>query len=141
MKSRHGHATYGKPSPTYRSWSAMRTRCHGNGDAATRRKYAGVTFCERWESFESFLSDMGERPEGMSLDRIDGKKGYSPENCRWATPATQGRNRWDVRLNPEAAKVIRYFFRKVPQWKLGAIYGVSRAFISQVGLRKWWRVA
>lgn len=72
----------------------MRQRCKGN-TGRHRHYYAsrGITVCERWESFDSFLADMGERPEGTTLDRIDGTKGYEPSNCRWATNKTQGDNR------------------------------------------------
>lgn len=81
---RHGHAHAGKRSKTYATWVAMR-----------RRSYGGqvIPFASRWRSFEVFLSDMGERPEGTTLDRIDTKKGYSPDNCRWTDRTTQARNR------------------------------------------------
>ncbi len=72
----------------------MRERCLYPSNASYPSYGArGVTFCERWNKFENFLEDMGERPEGMTLDRIDPAKGYSPENCRWADKFTQARNK------------------------------------------------
>lgn len=78
----------------YRSWTSMKMRCNWKG----WHKYKfwggrGIGYDPRWESFEEFFKDMGERPEGTSLDRIDNDKNYSKENCRWATITEQNRNR------------------------------------------------
>lgn len=82
-------------TPTFRSWTAMRVRCR-NPKAPNYYKYGGVgiDFCQRWDSFENFLADMGERPLGTSLDRFPDPAGnYGPDNCRWATPVQQRHNR------------------------------------------------
>jgi len=77
-------------TPTYRRWGYMKRRCKSDPNY-TRN---GTTVCEEWANdFAAFLRDMGEVPEGMTLDRIDGTKGYEPGNCRWATYAEQNRNR------------------------------------------------
>lgn len=80
---------------TYKSWEAMKARCFN----PKHREYGlyggrGITVCSRWkESFEIFLADMGERPKGHSIDRIDYNGNYEPSNCRWATIKVQSRNR------------------------------------------------
>lgn len=81
--------------PLYRTWSTMRQRC-SNPRQVKYYLYGavGITVCDSWnESFVNFLNDMGERPEGHTLDRIDGTKGYFPENCKWSTPSEQNYNR------------------------------------------------
>jgi hypothetical protein len=84
-------------SPTYNSWMAMKHRCLRK-TASNFARYGGrgVTVCNRWMSFESFLSDMGVRPEGKTLDRIDPLGNYEPGNCRWATPMEQAHNKREV---------------------------------------------
>lgn len=78
----------------YLSWSSMHSRCSNVKDPYYD-KYGGhgIAVCEPWTKFEIFLSDMGERFPGHTLDRIDVNKEYSPGNCRWATPKTQSRNK------------------------------------------------
>jgi len=80
--------------PTYQTWRSFRSRCNRT-KTWNYDKYggAGITYNSAWDSFENFLSDMGERPDDMTLDRIDNSKGYFKENCRWATAAQQQANR------------------------------------------------
>jgi hypothetical protein len=72
----------------------MRQRCL-NPKHAAYADYGGrgITICEPWRAYETFLADMGEPPNGMSLDRKENDKGYDPENCRWATAKEQAHNR------------------------------------------------
>ena len=97
----HGNTTHGYyGTPTYNSWAAMVQRCRVAGVG-----YDGpLVMVGEWLQFEQFLADMGERPEGTTLDREDGTKGYSPSNCRWATPAEQSRNRKSCRYYTHAGK-------------------------------------
>ena len=90
----HGHWVGGKPSGEWVSWRSAIDRCH-NPLSTSFARYggAGVTVCDEWRgSFSAFLSELGPRPDGSSLDRIDGTKGYEPGNCRWSTPKEQSGN-------------------------------------------------
>ena len=72
----------------------MKARCDDSSNLSFKHYGAkGITYCERWKSFANFLADMGQRPEGKTLDRIDPSKGYEPANCRWLTPTEQIRTR------------------------------------------------
>ncbi|MCK4522106.1 MAG: hypothetical protein KAU20_06015 [Nanoarchaeota archaeon] len=84
----------------YRSYTALKSRCLNPDD----EKYShyggrGIKVCRRWrKDFLNFYKDMGRRPAGLSIDRIDNNKGYSKRNCRWATPQIQARNRRDNKM-------------------------------------------
>ena len=83
-----------KGTPTYYSWQAMKKRCSLPADPAFPRYGGrGLFVCEKWLTFEGFFEDMGERPEGMTLDRKDNDEGYHLANVRWATAAVQNNNR------------------------------------------------
>ena len=92
----HGCRPQGKASKTYVAWREMRARCR-NPQHQSYRNYGGrgITVCPEWEDFSVFLTDMGEAPLGMSIDRRNNNAGYCKANCRWATPTQQNQNsRW-----------------------------------------------
>jgi hypothetical protein len=96
----HGHSINGKPTRTYYAWVSAKARCHNPRHRAyPRYGAAGIVVCDRWrDSFANFLSDMGEAPPALTLERIDNAKGYEPRNCRWATRADQNRNKRGVEM-------------------------------------------
>lgn len=127
----HGHTYRGRYHPLYKTWRGMRDRCL-NKRCRAYKNYGGrgITICKRWDSFQSFIDDMGLRPPGTSIDRIDNNKGYSPDNCRWATPKQQNCNSRNARLLTVGNKTMT-----ITEW--GKRIGVSQQAISQ-RLRLGW---
>lgn len=102
----YAHRTHSMSrSRTYRSWQMMKERC------GKRENYENINYSPRWESFDNFLEDMGVRPENKSLDRIDGTKGYSKDNCKWSTRSEQGLNH----VQPDDVGVVFH----AGKWKAG----------------------
>jgi hypothetical protein len=97
-----------RSSREYSSWMAMVGRCHSPTHKDFPRYGAkGIKVCPEWrESFAAFFAEIGPRPEGTSVDRIDGNKGYEPGNVRWATPLQQARNRRDLTIVQTPAGVM-----------------------------------
>jgi hypothetical protein len=138
-----GRAKKGKDSPSYKHgrtrtteymvWINMRNRCYRpNVRGYDRYGALGITVCERWRnSFENFFSDMGERPDGYTFDRIDPTGNYEPSNCRWATYEVQQTNKKRTMYATINGKTMM-----VKEWckNLGLKYSTVRARISDL---KW----
>jgi len=120
---------------TYRAWISMKSRCN-NPRSRNYGNYGGrgISICDRWKSFGNFIADMGEVKKGLSIDRIDNNKGYTPSNCRWATAKEQSRNRRvtiKVRHNGKDM-YMDDFAKEVGLSESGARKRVKRAYIKGV---------
>lgn len=112
LNRKHGHTINKSPTTTWRSWCDMKRRCtNPKRDDYYLYGGRGITFCQEWEAFEVFLRDMGERPPGTSLGRIDNEANYCPSNCRWETSIQQAnnkRNNHSVTVNGETKNVSEW---------------------------------
>lgn len=127
---RHGHAGSKTRSRTYSSWASMMTRCEwGNHPSYADYGAKGIRVDKRWHSFENFVADMGERPPGTSIDRIDGALGYFLSNCRWATRAQQN-------LNTSRVVKVKYRGEVLPAVTLCDRLGLSRKAVRARSVRR-----
>lgn len=137
---KHGHTSRSFPgscSPTFKSWAALVQRCTNPRHIAYERYHA--RWYEPWRDFATFLADMGERPDGTTIDRIDDSLGYGPHNCRWATRPTQTRNSRASKLTAEQVAEIRRIGRSVQGDILARRYGVTPTSISNILNNRTWR--
>lgn len=133
--SRWPNRTHGRSgTPLYRTWDAMVRRCTDPKHPAFKRySDRGIRVCERWRTFEHFAADMGDRPAGLTLDRIDNSKGYEPGNCRWATPRQQ---QWNTAVN----RKLSFRGRELCIGEWATVLGMGKSTISE-RLRRGWSVA
>jgi hypothetical protein len=129
-----GVRTHGlSKAPEYNVWTNMRRRCSPEASPADRAIYyeRGVTVCDEWAAFQQFYADMGPRPsKRYSLDRKDSTKGYSADNCRWATPDIQAHNSRVTKLTIDEVRAIQNDWR--PVRAIAEQYGISRGHVVKV---------
>lgn len=91
----HGQSSLnGKKTLTYNTWVGMKQRCNYSKHVGYKNYGGrGIKVCKRWDKFENFYKDMGKRPKGTSIDRIDNDRGYTPKNCKWSTKKEQSLNK------------------------------------------------
>ena len=122
--TKHGHGKLGNISKTYSTWLHMLDRCNNSkNDSYKNYGGRGIKICERWYDFAVFLEDMGERPTGKTLDRIDVNGNYEPSNCRWATIQEQHNNK-------RGNRKFNYNGETLTISQLAHKYGIDRANLS-----------
>jgi hypothetical protein len=139
--ARHGHSTKAGITPTYRSWLSMRMRCSSGKHPSSKLYFGrGIKVCERWQAFENFLADMGERPEGTTIDRWPDQNGnYEPGNCRWATRHEQSRNTRRNKLTLETAIEVAVMRLRGEKCKvIAAKFGIFKTLPSQIARGLCW---
>ena len=128
-------------SKEYRVWDSMVRRCHSKSHHAFKDYGArGIAVCDKWRKFDGFIEDMGLKPEGMTLERIDNSIGYFKENCKWATMTEQSRNRRTTKLDADKVADIKKLIENgVSQNAIANQFAVSRSNIGHIAQGNIWR--
>ncbi|MDE1918965.1 MAG: hypothetical protein KGH96_23200 [Sphingomonadales bacterium] len=139
---RHGHTAGGRDSKTYVSWSDAKKRCYNPAN----KRYAeyggrGIGMCEEWRgSFDAFLRDMGEVPQGFTLERIDVNRSYEPGNCAWVPKEEQPRNTRANVATWESVREIRFKHAAGHDKKaLASAYGMSVSNVKMIVSGATWK--
>lgn len=138
---KHGYAMKGNRTDIYNSWMCMKQRCN-NPETPDFKYYGGrgIKVCKRWCNFKNFLNDMGEKPKGLTIERLNNDKGYSPDNCKWATRKEQSRNNRNTKLNPLKVQIIKKLLKesKLMAKDIAEIFHVSVPTIYKITSSGTW---
>jgi hypothetical protein len=127
---------------TYGIWDGMRRRCQDPKNPQYKYYGAkGIKVCDKWQKFAGFFDDMGERPKGLTIERIDSKGNYEKSNCKWATMTENLRNRSCVKLDINKVGEIKKLYNsgKFTQKEIGKLYGVNQDHICRILNNKKWK--
>jgi hypothetical protein len=144
MGNPNGHLAHGmRHTGTYQSWADMKTRVL-NRNCKDHRYYKKIfgDIEPRWLSFEEFYKDMGNRPEGLTLDRIDNSRGYFPWNCQWASRAEQARNKRNNSISEDKAREIKELVGVgLNDSEIGKLMGCTNSVVYNVRHGRSWQEA
>lgn len=133
--TRHGH----HGTPTYEVWKGMRQRCSNpNQPAYPDYGGRGIAVCDRWQSFDNFLADMGKRPVGMSIERQNNNGNYEPGNCVWASRTVQNRNSRHNVVTADIVAQIREIRHFVSLREIAAKFGISKSQAFNIANDRQW---
>jgi hypothetical protein len=128
-------------SNEYMIWDGMISRCYNKSHHAYNNYGGrGISVCDKWRKFEGFYEDMGDKPKGLTLERIDNSLGYNKDNCKWASMTEQSRNRRSTKLNETVVGEIKSLINKgIAQSKIAIQFNVSRGNIGHIAQGLTWR--
>lgn len=139
--TKHGQRKVSKTSKSYITWQGMMGRCY-NKNHADYKNYGArnIIVCKSWHTFENFYKDMGDRPEKMTLDRIDNNGNYELSNCKWSNANEQAQNRNFVKLNAEKVARIKWLLEvnKHTNRQIAEMFNVSPQAITDIKKGRRW---